>query len=692
MSFFEELKRRNVFRVGIAYALVAWVLLQVVDLVLDNITAPEWIMKVFMLVVAIGFPVALIVAWAFEMTPEGLKRESEVDRNKSITPRTAHKLDRIIIAFLAVAVLVLLAERFVTTPEEAESDTIATMDSAKDSPVGDLAASAVSDKSIAVLPLVNRSALPEDAFFADGMHDELLTQLSRVAALRVISRTSVMGYAGTTKRMPEIGRELGVANLLEGGVQRSGNRVRINVQLIDAATDEHLWAEVYDRELTANNLFDIQSDITQAIARALRAVLTGQEQRVLEQKPTENLEAYAHYLRGKVAASTYGRTSSQIAASIASYRSSIELDPKFAAAYAALSIDLIEHFWVNGRVGDLGPATQALEKARELAPEAAGTHIAEGYYYYWGHLNYELAIDAFDRALESSPGELLAIRGRAYTLRRMGRFEDSLAGFNRILSLDPLNGPAAVEMAYTLGQNGRFDEAFAKIEQARALGTKHAFSVYVEANLMAIEQRLDEAIAVLGTVSESMAPVAFDLLFSIARWSRDPQFIEQMDELGERRKLLNPDSVENYLPSHARILWDRGQYTDMQPLLDDYEPKLLKLLDTSPDQAAPLAGLIELYSMRGDRPRFDAMVHRYDHDLKPDALRLVEQGMVIPIGYARFGDADAAMDRIDLAVEQFGIWEFYRFSMDPVFDSMRDNPRFQVLDQRYQQWLKTRKQ
>ncbi|MCJ7557144.1 MAG: adenylyl cyclase, partial [Gammaproteobacteria bacterium] len=235
MSLFEELKRRNVFRVGIAYAVVAWVLLQVVDLVLDNIVAPEWIMKVFMLVVAVGFPVALIIAWAFEMTPEGLKRESEVDRTQSITPQTGHKLDRIIIMFLAAAVVVLLAERFISTPEEAEVKAITTTDTVRGAAVGETPIHVVSDKSIAVLPLVNRSANPEDAFFADGMHDELLTQLSRISALRVISRTSVMGYAGTTKRMPDIGRELGVATLLEGGVQRSGNRVRINVQLIEAA-------------------------------------------------------------------------------------------------------------------------------------------------------------------------------------------------------------------------------------------------------------------------------------------------------------------------------------------------------------------------------------------------------------------------------------------------------------------------
>ncbi len=183
---------------------------------------------------------------------------------------------------------------------------------------------AQNDKSIAVLPLVNRSVQPEDAFFAEGLHDELLTQLSRISALKVISRTSVMGYAGTTKRISEIGEELGVATLLEGGVQRSGNRVRINVQLIDAATDEHLWAEVYDRELTADNLFDIQSDITRAIANALQAVLTGEEQQNLDQKPTDNVEAYAYYLRGKAAAKEYGRTTLEIDNSITSYQAAID--------------------------------------------------------------------------------------------------------------------------------------------------------------------------------------------------------------------------------------------------------------------------------------------------------------------------------------------------------------------------------
>ncbi|HEY5776104.1 MAG TPA: hypothetical protein VIS57_08470, partial [Xanthomonadales bacterium] len=308
MSLLAELKRRNVFRVAIGYVITAWLLLQVVDLVLDNIHAPDWVIQVFMLALAIGFPLAIFFAWAFEMTPEGVKRESEIDRSQSTARQAGRKMDRNIIIAMALALAYFAYDKF-SGPEPGDvpqsTPPVEAIVEAMMPPVTSPALKS-NDKSIAVLPLVNRSVQPEDAFFADGLHDELLTQLSRISALRVISRTSVMGYAGTTKRMTDIGQELGVSTLLEGGVQRSGNRVRINVQLIEAASDEHLWAEVYDRELTADNLFDIQSDITRAIANALQAVLTGEEQQNLDQKPTDNAEAYAYYLRSKAAAKEYG--------------------------------------------------------------------------------------------------------------------------------------------------------------------------------------------------------------------------------------------------------------------------------------------------------------------------------------------------------------------------------------------------
>ncbi len=220
-----ELKRRNVFRVGVAYAIVAWLLIEVASVILPALHLPDWALTLLVVFVVAGFPLALIVAWAFEMTPEGLKRESAVDPAESITKQTGRKLDFIIIGVLAVGIIYFAVDKFVL---EAEPDQ----------------ASVVREKSIAVLPLSNRSANEEDVFFVDGMHDDILTQISKISALKVISRTSVMEYRNTTKNLKTIGQELGAATVLEGGVQRAGDRVRINVQLIDAATDEHLWAEL----------------------------------------------------------------------------------------------------------------------------------------------------------------------------------------------------------------------------------------------------------------------------------------------------------------------------------------------------------------------------------------------------------------------------------------------------------------
>ncbi|MDH4020765.1 MAG: tetratricopeptide repeat protein, partial [Xanthomonadales bacterium] len=487
MSLFDELKRRNVFRVAIGYVITAWLLLQVVDLVLENINAPDWVMQVFMLALAIGFPLALFFAWAFEMTPEGVKREADVDRSQSITSQTGQKMNRNIIIAMALALAYFAYDKF-SGPEHdspvqtapPSGETVAETNS-----VTTPQAPEIDEKSIAVLPLVNRSVNPEDAFFAEGLHDELLTQLSRISALRVISRTSVMGYAGTTKRIPEIAGELGVKTLLEGGVQRSGNRVRINVQLIDASNDEHLWAEVYDRELTANNLFDIQSDITQAIAKALQAVLTGEEQQNLEQKPTENLEAYAYYLRGKAESKGYGRQNQDIERTIVSFQAAIDLDPQFAAAYASLAIDWTELFWGTNKLGnELQLALKALQHAQALAPESPDTLTAEGYYHYWGHLDYAQAIAAFDRALEREPGNYLALRGKAYALRRLGSFDESIALMEKAISMDPLDAEMPTDLAYTLMHTGQIERATALIDRSFKLAANRPFSQWVNTELL----------------------------------------------------------------------------------------------------------------------------------------------------------------------------------------------------------------
>jgi TolB-like protein len=302
MGLFTELKRRNVFRVGIAYIVGAWLLAQVADLALDVIGAPDIVLRSLAVVLALGFIPAVIFAWAFEMTPEGVKRESEVDRGQSITGQTGKKLNLVTILMVVSAVVFVVVERYLpesirVAPQNGSEQVRQQPVEPEQAPVP--ARQPASEKSIAVLPFANRSNQDDDLFFTDGIHDDLLTQLAKIHDLTVISRTSVMEYRDTRKNLKEIGAELNVGTILEGGIQKVGNRVRINAQLIEVATDKHLWAETFDRELTAENIFDIQSEISRKIVASIAVELTPEEERQLSEVPTQNLLAYEAYLRAR---------------------------------------------------------------------------------------------------------------------------------------------------------------------------------------------------------------------------------------------------------------------------------------------------------------------------------------------------------------------------------------------------------
>jgi len=686
MSLFKELKRRNVIRVGIAYAVASWVLLQLVDLVFEYITAPAWIMQVFMLALVIGLPLVLILAWVFELTPEGIKLESAIDPTQSVAPQTGRKLDRVIIIFLALAVIFLMADRFRTgtDSEPGVSDKeLAAVSSAEQESSTDVVSLAKNDKSIAVLPLVNRSVQAEDAFFAEGLHDELLTQLSRISALRVISRTSVMGYAGTTKRIPDIGRELGVATLLEGGVQRSGNRVRINVQLIDTATDEHMWAEVYDRELNADNLFDIQSDITSAIANALQAVLTGEEQQILYQKPTENVEAYAHYLRGKAASKGYGRELGDIDKTIESFQAAIELDPQFAEAYAALAIDWTERFWGTDKTGEeLFHALDALQHAQALAPESAETLNAEGYYHYWGHLDYAPAITAFDRVLQREPGNYQALRGKAYVLRRLGQFDGSIAMMDQLLVLDPLDSEIPADIGYTLLRTGQIEVAEVMMRRSVTLSPDRFYGRFTLSELLLMKGELEAAWQMMESFNADVSPGYLDYQFLTARALNDSAYVDRVLDT------YDTASSQSIGPEFARALvyLDRGEQGKLNELLVKMQADLQTAERERPGEEATLLKSVVFHALQKDQAKLSAAVAAYYAGVRPDALRLAEN-RTIPTAYAIAGDAEALLDYLDKLVEQYGPWEFYYFAIDPSFNNMRDLPRFQAHEKRYREWL-----
>jgi len=455
LSLFNELKRRNVFKVTIAYVIIAWLVAQVLQLVFESFGTPEWVMKTVLVLFAAGLPFAIIFAWAFEMTPEGLKRESEVDRSQSITTRTGCKLDYLIIGVLVLALGYFAYDKFVLSVEREAASIEAAVEEAS-APADDVL---VRDQSIAVLPFVNRSRSEDDAFFVDGVHDDLLTQLAKVSALKVISRTSVMRYRGTVKSIPDIGRELGVNTIIEGSVQRAGDRIRINVQLIDAVTDEHLWAETYDRTLTVANIFEIQSEIATAIARSLRTALTDADHKRLGIVPTQNLAALEAYFAGKQLADQRG--SEVIESAIKQFERAVSLDPDFALAYAGLGYAWLlipEYSATVDRKLSKDSSKAAIARALELDPELSAGLAFMG----WSKMVHEYDWQAAERllrkALVNQASNSDALHWLSHVLSWQGRHDEAVNIARQAVEVDPYSPLMTMNLAYILMDDGRFDE------------------------------------------------------------------------------------------------------------------------------------------------------------------------------------------------------------------------------------------
>mgnify|MGYP001591845857 FL=1 len=475
MSFFNELKRRNVFKVGIAYAVATWVLIQIADILLDNFGAPPWVMKSLVVALAIGFFITLFFAWAFEMTPEGVKRESEVDRSKSVAIQTGQKLNLIIIGLLVVALGYFVWEsRF--APAQPGSDHFSqqtsnratgTNEKSALTPVEAIAQAkneaepAITDNSIAVLPFANRSRDEDDAFFSDGIHDDLLTQLAKINDLKVISRTSVMKYQGTQMTIPEIAAELNVSTILEGGIQRAGDRIRINAQLIDVSTDEHMWAETFDREMTVENIFDIQSEITRHIVTAIRGELTASESGVLKQRPTTELEAYEAYLKAKVYLNDPLYGPEKYINAEGWLKKAVAADPSFALAWALLVVAHGQAIWQGY---DESPerfeaALNALQNAEKHGPNLPETLAARAEYLYRVKVDFRTAEPLFALASQAKPGDADLLTRLAVTERRTGHFEQSITHMQMAIELDPANLDSRMILLDTLVLMGAYDRA-----------------------------------------------------------------------------------------------------------------------------------------------------------------------------------------------------------------------------------------
>jgi len=474
MSLFRELRRRNVFRVAIAYLAGAWLLTEVAGTLFPAFGVPDWAFRFVVILFALGFVPALIFSWAYELTPEGLKREKDVVRDESITHLTAKRLDGITIGLIVVALLFVAADRIWLSPRMAVPPRTPAEVAIKDIPVSAPKPPDVQNlpNSIAVLPFTNRSANPNDVYFVDGIHDDLLTHISKIGAIKTISRTSVMQYRDTEKTIPEIAHELGVGTILEGGVQRAGQQIRINVQLIDARTDEHLWAEIYDRSLTTENIFAIQSEISKAISEALKAVLSPAEQKRIEAVPTENLEAYEFYLIGKQRMAR--RDTDSLEGAVKYLTEAVEIDPNYALAWSALGdVYLLQREKAGVSENELLLKAQtAIDKALEIDPGLGEAYTSLGMLRY-NFNDLDGAEQSYRKAIEVSPNYSTTYHWYSILLRGQGRLQEASEMISKAVQLDPMSAVIRVNLAAALRVEGRHEEALEELEQAVAINPSY---------------------------------------------------------------------------------------------------------------------------------------------------------------------------------------------------------------------------
>jgi TolB-like protein len=428
-GFFEELQRRKVYRVAAAYIVAAGFLIQIASAAFPAWELPNWSLRLVISVLLIGFPVALILAWAFDVTPQGIQT----------TPKApgAHRR-RNIITLLAFGLAVPTVAGFFLLPR---------------------ASARKIDKSIAVLPFENLSDEKENAYFADGMQDDILTNLSKIGDLKVISRTSVMSYRGNGRRSArEIGKALGVATLLEGSVRRMGNRVRVNVQLINASDDEHIWAEDYDRDLT--DVFAIQTDLAQKIASTLRAKLSPNEKARLDRRPTQNPDAYLLFVQAHDYATRPDVFRDTSAKAEQLFEQATRLDRNFAAAFAGLS--MVES-WAYHSFDPTGPRREkariAADEALRLQPNLPEGHLALGFCHYYGDRDYGRALAEFEIAKRDLPNEASAYMAIGAIQRRQGKWADSTANLEKAAALDPKDTTALMNLAFSYLATRNYDAA-----------------------------------------------------------------------------------------------------------------------------------------------------------------------------------------------------------------------------------------
>jgi len=703
-SLFNELRRRNVLRLAATYALVAWILIEAGSVLLPTFGVPDWFFRAYVLIIFAGFVVSLVLAWAFEVTPEGVKLESEVDRSRE-QPRARGKSNTIIIALLAIALGVSITFNVTGVRDTREVPVAST-----------------EQPSIAVLPFTSRSADPDNRFFADGVHDDLLTRLADIESLRVISRTSVNEYRDTTKNLRDIGAELGVSTIVEGAVQRSGDQVRITVQLIDAGSDEHLWASTYDRALTTENLFHIQSEISSQIALELRAALTPEEQVRLAVMPTKSIEALSYYTAARNNLNL--RRFDTLQEARRQFEQAITIDPEYAQAHAGLAetvlVTLANHRSIEPSEA-YEIASREIERALQIDDQLAEAHAVSGLLNFtqWsstriGNGNV-LAAQAFQRAIRLNPNLSSPYVWFASLQEMQGDIEAAVDLLTKAMRIDPLGRIPYVNLPGFYSMRGEPEKALHLLVKAMNFFPDWPMPVTNMANHLQGLGRLDEAVA-WSILAQSMTEDPWSIgnimgsYFELGEIEKMRALAEQFPEdhpmfqMGKGFMLFTDSQHKEVIAALQNLeLTTKIEAKFAYPLismsalmLSDYDLAQEYLLRSNPVLASDTAESV-------DRQNFRSAIllayvytqtgkHKLADKLLAESARVVQQ---IPrIGLGGYGISDvhifAIQGRRDAAIEAFRdavdegfvsllSYEMWTIDQDVLIDDLRDDPRFEAM-------------
>jgi TolB-like protein len=674
-SFFSELKRRNVLRAGALYVGAAWALSQGLAQLLPVFDFPNWVTRWFVIAMIIGFPFAVLFSWFYEWTPQGVQRESEVAQDESIARQTGKTMDRWIIAVLILAVVLLLANTFVLHKDENAAT-----------------ATQALGKSIAVLPFENRSADKDNEYFASGMQDEILTRLAGIHDLKVISRTSTTKYASHPEDLRTVGQQLGVATVLEGSVQKAGESAHINVQLIDAQSDSHLWAESYDRDM--KDLFGVERDVAEKVADALKATLLPSEAARISNVPTQSSEAHDNLLKGDYFANQFGIGLAKDPADAArraeeSYNAAIAADPAFALAYAKRSILKANMYWyaVDTRAQTIDAARADAGRALALQPDLPEAHVAMGFFHYWGQRDYAAALAEFAIAGSSLPNDAKLKAGLAAVHRRQGKLELSVTEFGRMEVLDPRDPGPPGELGLSLILLRRYAEAAAACKRGLALAPDNPYASIYQAAALQMSGDLATAGRVLAAVPEGYDPTGSTSLqrFNLALAMRDAD--AALAAVAHAPAWLVDGLYLDGSPTamlRGQALALKGETAAAREAFVEAQQALEATIRELPGQAHHHEGNLALVlAALGQNSAALKTARRAVERLTPEQDAVVGTAHLARLAQveAHVGDIDAALKDIEqlLALPAGHVVSAASLRSDPAWDPLRKDPRFDRL-------------